>query len=89
MPSYLVESYAARSPGAVEKARERARRTAELGADVRYLRTTFLPDDEVILHLFEAPSAAALDEAGRRAALPFERIVEAVEESAETRKEET
>ncbi len=34
-----------------------------------------------ILYLFEAPSAAALDEAGRRAALPFERIVEAVEGS--------
>lgn len=88
MPSYLVESYAARSPGAVEEARERARRTAELGADVHYLRTTFLPDDEVILHLFEAPSAAALDEAGRLAALPFERIVEAVEGSAEFREEE-
>ena len=79
MPSYLVESYLAPSVGAVDEARERARRTAELGAGVRHLRTTFVPDDEMILHLFEAPSAAALDAAGRRAALPFERIVEAVE----------
>ena len=83
MPSYLVESYLADSPGAVDDARERARRTADLGVGVRYLRTTFLPDDETILHLFEAPSAEALDEAGRQAALPFERIVEAVEGSAE------
>ena len=88
MPSYLIESYLADSLAAVDDARERARRTEELGADVRYLRTTFLPGDETILHLFEAPSAEALDEAGRRAALPFERIVEAVEGAAGPREEE-
>ena len=82
VPSYLVESYLADSPRAVEDTRERARRVAELGVGIRYVRTTFLPGDETVLHLFEAPSAAALDEAGRRAALPFERIVEAVERSA-------
>lgn len=79
MPSYLVESYAVESPAAVNEARKRARRTEELGSDVRYLRTTFLPGDETVLHLFEAPSAEALGEAGRLAELPFERIVEAVE----------
>jgi hypothetical protein len=88
VPSYLIESYVADSPAAVDDARERARRTAELGVGVRYLRTTFLPGDETILHLFDAPSAAALDEAGRRAALPFERIVEAVEGAARPREEE-
>ena len=88
MPSYLVESYVA-SSGAVDDARERARRTADLGAGVRYVRTTFLPGDETVLHLFEAPSLAVLDEAGRRAALPFERIVEAVERSAKAKEEET
>jgi hypothetical protein len=77
VPSYLVESYV--SSVAVHEAQDRARRTEELGEGVRYVRTTFLPGDETILHLFEAPSAAALGEAGRRAALPFERIVEAVE----------
>jgi hypothetical protein len=80
VPSFLVEAYVAGS-SAVEDARMRARMAAELGEGVRYLRTTFLPSDEVILHLFEAPSLEALDEAGRRAALPFERIVEAVEGS--------
>jgi hypothetical protein len=80
MPRYLVESYA--SDGAVEDARERARRAAELGRDVRYIRTTFLPNDETVLHLFEAPSAAAVDEAGRLAALQCDRIVEAVERTA-------
>jgi hypothetical protein len=87
MPSYLVESYGA-GPAAVDDARERARLAAELGDGVRYLRTTFLPGDETILHLFEAPSASAVDEAGRRAALPIERIVEAVEGPADSPKEE-
>lgn len=78
MPSYLVESYAG-SEAAAEAARERARRTAELGVGIHYLRTTFLPGDETVLHVFEAPSLEALDAAGQLAALPFERIVEAVE----------
>jgi hypothetical protein len=78
MPSYLIESYAAN--GAVERERERARLAAELGDGIRYIRTTFLPGDETLLHLFEAPSVEALRSAGRRAALHYERIVEAQEE---------
>jgi uncharacterized protein YchJ len=88
MPSYLVESYSASSEAAVAEATKRARRTAELSDGVRYVRTTFLPDDETVLHLFEAPSASVLDDAGRRAALQFERIVEAVEGAAEPVKDE-
>ena len=49
------------------------------------MRTTFLPSDETVLHLFVAPSAAALTKAGRLAELRFERIVEAVEVVAHTR----
>ena len=89
MPSYLVESYLADTVEGVDDSRARARRTAELGIGVRYVWTTFLPGDETILHLFEAPSAAALDDAGRRAALQFERIVEAVEGTAEPEKGES
>jgi hypothetical protein len=51
-------------------------------------RTTFLPGDETILHVFEAPSLAALHRAARRAALQCERIVEAVEGSAGSREGE-
>ena len=79
VPSYVVESYAANSGAVVEDARVRARRAAELGAGVRYLRTTFLPGDETVLHFFEAPSAEELDRAGKLAALAYERIVVAVE----------
>jgi hypothetical protein len=87
MPSYQVESYAADSPMSVEDARERARRAEELGEGVRYLRTTFLPGDETVFHLFEAPSAETLARAGQRAELRFERIVEAVEAPANHQKE--
>ena len=77
MPSYLVESYAAGS--VVDDQCERARRAAELGTGVRYVRTTYLPGDETVLHVFEASSAEALREAAIVAALPYARIVEAVE----------
>lgn len=77
MQSYLVESYAANS--GVEDQRERAQRAAEVGTGVRYVRTTFLPGDETLLHVFEAESPEAVREAVHVAALPYERIVEAVE----------
>jgi hypothetical protein len=79
MPSYLVESYLSNSAAALEDACRRARRAAERTPGVRHVRRTFIPGDETILHLFEAPSAEALDRAGRLAALALERIVEAVE----------
>jgi hypothetical protein len=77
MATYVVDAYAAGS--VVEDQRERARRAAELGAGVRYVRTTFLPGDETLLHVFKATSSEALRDAARDAALPYERIVEAVE----------
>ena len=82
MPSYLIESYLAATPSLLESARSKARRAAELGEDVRYLRTTFVPDDETCFHLFQAPSPAALDHAARRAELDHLRIVEAIETPA-------
>jgi Protein of unknown function (DUF4242) len=81
MPTYIVESHAAGS--GVESDRERARLAAELGTGVRYVRTTFLPGDETILHLFEATSAEVLRQAARKAALQYDRIVEAIEGRAE------
>jgi hypothetical protein len=82
MPSYFVETYLPAQPRRLAEACARARRAAELGPGVRYLRTTFLPEEETCFHLFEAPSPAALGEAARLARLGHTRIVEAVETTA-------
>jgi hypothetical protein len=87
MRSYVVESYGAGS--VVQDQRDRARLAAELGTGVRYFRTTFLPGDETLLHLFEARSPEALCQAASDAALQYERTFEAVEGSTERREEET
>jgi Nickel responsive protein SCO4226-like len=74
MPSYLVERYlpASRSRDASTLAELRA-------ADVRHVRATFVPEDETCFDVVEAPSREAVREALERAAIAYERIVEAVE----------
>ncbi len=82
MPIYLVESYLANSRTALTDARARARLAAVLDESVRHVRTTFVPCDEVVLHMFEAPSGEAVRHAADLAALEYERVVEAVEGSS-------
>ncbi|MFN0152745.1 MAG: nickel-binding protein [Gaiella sp.] len=84
MPSYLAESYVPRREHALEEAASLARRAAELGQGVRYIRTTFVPGDETVLHVFEATSAESLQHASRLAALPVDRIVEIIEHWPDT-----
>jgi len=84
MPSYLVESSLARTRAAelaatASRARWAAEAMCEEGVLVRHVRSAFLAEDEVCLHLFEAPSAEAAGEASRRAAITYDRITEAVE----------
>jgi Protein of unknown function (DUF4242) len=84
MPRYLVEAYVPRSrPGEARIAGRDARAAAEElvreGTPVRYVRMTFLPDDETCFHIFEASSEAAVVEACRRAGIGSGRIVPAVE----------
>jgi len=84
VPSYLVESFVPRvRVGELDGLRSRAREAAEglarEGSDVRYVRSSFVPEDEMWLLWFEAPTPALVGEAGRRAELDFARIVEAVE----------
>jgi len=89
MPSYVVESFLANTRSAVDDARERSRLLTDDVNGVRYVRTTFLPGDETVLHLFEATSAEALRQAACDAALSYERIVEALEASTESGEEGT
>lgn len=81
MPTYIVESYAV--DGTVPDQQERARLAADLRSGIRYIRTTIVPGDQTLLHLFEATSSDALREAVSGAALECDRIVEVFEASPE------
>jgi hypothetical protein len=83
MPSYLIECYLPRSrAGELAATVDRLRRATEAltaeGIEVRHLRSTFLPNDELCLHLVEAESAATVGEASRRAAIEPARVVPAL-----------
>jgi hypothetical protein len=84
MPTYLVEAYVPRSRAREARAAGRDARAAaeELvreGTPIRYVRMTFLPDDETCFHVFQASSEEAVVEACRRAGIGSGRIVPAVE----------
>jgi hypothetical protein len=83
MPSYLVEGYFPRSrAGELTELIARLRMAAEAltaeGTHVRHVRSSFLPGDELFLHLMEAESAEAAGEATTRAGIAPERIAEAL-----------
>lgn len=87
MATYLIETYLSRArPGDLETATSSLRavtRTASPGEDrVRYIRSFFVPEDEMAFHLVEAPSIEATDALARRAGLLPERIVETEGSSA-------
>lgn len=86
MSSYLVEVYLPRSRAheALESGRRAQFAAEELlreGVPIRYVRTMYLPDDETCFYVFEATSAGAVEEAGRRAGLGHARVVPAIEMS--------
>ena len=81
MKSYLVELHlptggAPAVAAAGERARSAAEQLAREGIAVRCLRSVYVPEDETCLLVFEAESPDAVDRAGRRAELAYERIVE-------------
>ena len=82
--SYLVEVYVPRSGmrdagGADPRARAAAEQLAREGLLLRYVRTTYVPDDETCFHVFEAASEEIVREACRRAAFGSPRIVPVME----------
>jgi hypothetical protein len=81
---YLVEVYhsglcAEELPEAAVRARAAARELTDEGRPVRYLRATFVPEDETCFYLYEAATAGAVEEASKRAGISHGRIVEAVQ----------
>jgi hypothetical protein len=67
------------------RARAAAEQLSSEGVPIRYVHTTYLPDDETCFHHFEARTPAAVEEASRRAALGRARIVPAIEVSRRLR----
>ena len=84
MPSHLVEVFVPRSRlqdarAAGQRARVIAVRLSLEGVPIRYVRTTFVPDDETCFHFFDAASEEAVGEVCRRAGIGSARIVAALE----------
>jgi hypothetical protein len=84
MPGFIAESYLPRTrraevPSLSERARQAAETLAGRGWEVAYLRSAFLPEDELCLHWFNASSSVVVAEVGSLAALEWDRVVEAVE----------
>ena len=45
---------------------------------LRHISSILIPDEEVVLSLYEGPSAAAVGQLNERASIPVSRIVEAI-----------
>lgn len=86
MAQFLVELYAPRHERAVmerfgTEARRAARELAAGGRTVRLVRSIYVPDEETCFQLYEADSVELVREAATRAALPFDRVSEAVSDA--------
>jgi hypothetical protein len=72
--TYLVECY---WPGVTEDSVAALTRSQAEG-DVAWLESILVPEDEIVLCLFDGPSAEAVGCSSRRSGLPFERITRSV-----------
>jgi hypothetical protein len=83
LEQYLVELYLPRRAEAalaeaVTRAHVASDDLAGEGKQVRYLRTIFVPSDEICFQLYAAQSANVVSEANLRAQIAYERIVRVV-----------
>ena len=82
MTVYLLECY---MPGSSEaqlddlavRLNDVAHALSHDGTRIRYLRSTYVPEDETYFHFVEAPRARVVERFARRAELAFDRILEA------------
>jgi hypothetical protein len=88
VPSYLVETYLARSQAGERAARDRRARSAaeeltqEL-ARVRFDHSIHVPEDEICFFVFDAPSSREAALVAQRAGLDPVRVVEAISSEKE------
>lgn len=74
LPGFAVEQL----PAAAGAAKRTSAQMTEEGTPVRYLRSTFVPEEEKCFCLFEGASEEAVRDVQDRAGLPYQRIHEAV-----------
>jgi hypothetical protein len=91
VPDYCLELYlAGGSRAALEDAAGRARAAAESfgarGRSVRYLRSTYLLEDETCLHFFAAASGDDVAEVARQARLTGNRITRSIDSDPHARR---
>ena len=65
--------------GAQKAAINKAREMSASGTDIKYIRSTFAPDDGRCMCLFEAGSDATVKRLNDDAGLPYNRIVKALD----------
>ena len=88
MTHYMVERHLPQiTPDELAAAAMRAKvTTMEMtneGTPIRYLRSIFVPGEDKCLCLFEGPNAESVEQANRRANIPFERVTETIQISSE------
>ncbi|HEU4705100.1 MAG TPA: DUF4242 domain-containing protein [Sphingomicrobium sp.] len=65
--------------GAQKAAIAKAEQLRQQGSDVRYIRSTFAPEDGRCMCLFDASSEADVKRLNEEAGLPYDRIVPAMD----------
>lgn len=83
VPGFILETYIPRLLSSdLDDLAGRAR-DATTGTSVSHVRSYLVPEDEMCMHVFEAPSGAAVHDVAARAGLGIERIVQTVGEFAD------
>jgi Protein of unknown function (DUF4242) len=84
VPSFILETYVARlSADGLNYLVARAK-LATTGTPVSHIRSYFVPEDDMCMHVFEGPSVAAVQKIADSAGLETERIVQSVGELADS-----
>jgi hypothetical protein len=87
MRQFLVEVFMPRAAAGELASAERhaAAASTQLDGGVRYVRATYIPEDEICFFVFDAPSGRDAALAAQRAGLEPIRVVEAVSSAKEER----
>ena len=75
LPGITMEQLAAAQKAAIET----GKRLTAAGKPVRYLRSTYVPEESHVMCLFEAANAELVKELNDEAKIPYSRVVEAAD----------